>query len=153
MSMSAEDQADPYVPVPPSPFAKRVMGPISKLLNSPMSRLAGRRQFGVVAEVRHVGRRSGRTYRTTVNASIHGDVAVIPLTFGNQSDWSRNVRAAGGCTVRMKGRTYDATHPELLDIKDAQQLLRAAFSPVLRVFFRTYGLRQVMCLRVTPADG
>jgi hypothetical protein len=37
---------------------------------------------------------------------VHGDVILIALTFGNQSDWSRNVRAAGGCTIWINGPDY-----------------------------------------------
>src|SRR2546421_891560 len=60
-----------------------------------MVRLAGRRFFPM-AQIHHVGRRSGKAYVTPTSAQIHGDVLLIPLTFGNRSDWSRNVRAAAG---------------------------------------------------------
>ena len=52
--------------------------------------------------------------------------------FGNRSDWSQNVRAAGGCSLRLNGRDYDATRPELLSLQEAQPLVRAAFSPLER---------------------
>jgi hypothetical protein len=58
---------------------------------------SGRRHFGGAATLGHTGRRSGRTYTTPVGAHFTGDTAIIPLTFGNTSDWVRNVRSAGGC--------------------------------------------------------
>ena len=99
--------------------------------------------LGVVV---HRGRRSGRTYVTPVGARRVGDMVLIPLTFGNQSDWSRNVRAAGGCTVRLGGHTYRATSPELVTWADDRALIASAFNPVLRAGFRLLGIRQFMRL-------
>ena len=134
--------------VPPSRFVRIVMRPMTKPLNPLIGRAAGRRHFGMAAQIRHTGRRSGRSYMTPASARISGDVAVIPLTFGSQSDWSRNVRAAGGCSIRLNGRDYDLTQPELLSVADVQPLIRSMFSPTQRAAFRMLGIRQVMRLRV-----
>jgi hypothetical protein len=45
--------------------------------------------------------------------------------FGNRSDWPQNMRAAGGCSLRLNGRDYDATRPEFLSLQEAQPLVRA----------------------------
>ena len=137
--------------VPPSRFVRIVMGPMTRPLNPLIVKAAGRRHFGMAAQIRHTGRRSGRSYTTPASARISGDVAVIPLTFGSQSDWSRNVRAAGGCSIRLNGRDYDATRPELLSVTDVQPLVRSMFSPVERAAFRMLGIRQVMRLRLADA--
>jgi len=134
--------------VPPSRFVRIVMRPMTKPLNPLIGRAAGRRHFGMAAQIRHTGRRSGRSYMTPASARISGDVVVIPLTFGSQSDWSRNVRAAGGCSIRLNGRDYDLTQPELLSVADVQPLVRSMFSPTQRAAFRMLGIRQVMRLRV-----
>ena len=105
----------------------------------------------MAAQVRHVGRRSGRPYTTPVGARLAGDTIVIPLTFGNTSDWSRNVRAAGGCVVRLGGTDHRAVQPELADRGQAAPVVRAAFSPVQRAMFRMLGIRQYLLLR--RADG
>jgi hypothetical protein len=76
---------------------------------------------------------------------------VIPLTFGNQSDWSRNVRAAGGGVIRLDGADYQVSQPELADWAEAAPLVRAAFNPVMRGAFRMLGIRQFLLLRL--ADG
>ncbi|WP_175611227.1 hypothetical protein [Mycobacterium sp. SP-6446] len=65
---------------------------MSRLLNPLVGVLAGRRFVPVIARVHHVGRRSGKPYVTSTGAHITGDTIVIPLSFGNQSDWARNVR-------------------------------------------------------------
>jgi hypothetical protein len=75
------------------------------------------------------------------------------LTFGNRSDWSQNVRAAGGCSLRLNGRDYDATRPELLSLQEAQPPVRTAFSPLERASFGMLGIRQVMRLHVVPAEA
>jgi len=137
--------------VPPSRFVRIVMRPMTKPLNPLIGRAAGRRHFGMAAQIRHTGRRSGRSYMTPASARISGDVVVIPLTFGSQSDWSRNVRAAGGCSIRLNGRDYDLTQPELLCVADVQPLIRSMFSPVQRAAFRMLGIRQVMRLRLADA--
>ncbi len=139
-------------PIPPSAVVKIVMRPMTKLLNPLIDKLAGRRHFRMAAQIRHVGRRSGRPYLTPGGARRSGDFVVIPLTFGNRSDWSQNVRAAGGCSIRLNGQDYDATQPEFLSAQDARPLVRSAFSPVERASFRMLGIRQFMRLHVVPAE-
>jgi len=114
-----------------------------------IQRIAGARHFRMAAELRHVGRRSGRPYVTAVGARRAGDVVVIPLTFGNRSDWSQNVRAAGGGSVRLRGQDYVATSPRLLSRPEARPLLRVAFTPLERASFRLLGIRQFMQLEIS----
>ena len=96
------------------------MRPMTKALNPVMATVAGRRHFSGAARLTHTGRRSGRSYVAIVGAHVTGDTAVIPLTFGNTSDWARNVRAAGGCSVRLNGTDYSLTQPEFLSAVDAE---------------------------------
>lgn len=133
--------------VGPSRLVTVVMAPLTRMLNPVIMRLAGRRHFRMAAQIRHVGRRSGRPYVTPAGARLTGDAFVIPLTFGNQSDWSRNVRAAGGCSIRLNGVDYLASHPQLADRTQARGLVRAAFSPVERATFRMLGIRQFLLLQ------
>jgi deazaflavin-dependent oxidoreductase (nitroreductase family) len=144
--MNASDAQAPAV-VRPSRLVAVVMGPLTKVLNPVMLKLAGRRHVVMAAQIRHVGRRSGRPYVTPAGARLTGDTFVIPLTFGNSSDWSRNVRAAGGCEIRLDGTEYRAVQPELADRDQARPVLRAAFGPVERVMFRMLGIRQYLLLR------
>lgn len=136
--------------VEPSMLVRVAMRPMTRVLNPLIGRMAGRRHFPMAARLGHAGRRSGRPYVTSVGARVRGDLAVIPLTFGNQSDWSRNVRAAGGCSIRVNGQDYRATEPEFLDRSAAGPLLAAAFSPLVRASFRLLGIRQYLRLRVQP---
>ena len=137
-------------PVRPAPFVRMVIRPMTKVLNPLIVKLAGRRNFAMAAQIQHIGRRSGKVYVTPATAHLHGDRIVIALTFGNQSDWARNVRAAGGCTVRLNGRSYQGTHPQFLDREEAQPVLKAAFSRSLRAGTRLLGVRQFLVLQVVP---
>lgn len=55
------------------------------------------------AIVSHVGRKSGRAYRTPVNAFRTDDGYIIALTYGSESDWVKNVLAAGSCELQTRG--------------------------------------------------
>ena len=77
---------------------------------------------------------------------------MIPLTFGNQSDWSRNVQAAGGCSIRLNGLDYDTIQPEFLSVQEAMPLVRAAFNPLERASFKMLGIRQFMRLHIMPDE-
>ncbi len=107
----AQRLAGTLEPVGPSLIVKIVMRPMTKILNPLIVKLAGRRHFHMAAQIRHVGQRSGRTYITPVSARRSGDTVLIALTFGNQSDWSRNVRSAGGGSIRIEGEDFDVTQP------------------------------------------
>jgi deazaflavin-dependent oxidoreductase (nitroreductase family) len=150
MTAGSPEAREVLEPVGPALVVRAVIRPMTKILNPVIVKLAGRRHFPWAAQIRHVGRRTGKAYVTPATAHVHGDVIVIALTFGNQSDWSRNVRAAGGCTIGVNGRDYRASDPQLLRREDAADLIRSAFNPLERVGFRLLGIRQFMRLDVTP---
>ena len=111
--------------------------------------LAGTRWLPVWAVVRHIGRRSGRSYDTPV-AVIPGDgVFYIGLPWGRDTDWVRNLRAAGGGTVVWKGREYAVSDPTFVD---KAEVLTVAGTPRRQVLAR-WSLRDFLRLRRVPADG
>ena len=65
------------------------------------------------AIVSHVGRKSGRTYRTPVNAFRTNDGYIIALTYGSESDWVKNVLAAGQCELQTRGRRVRLISPRI----------------------------------------
>jgi deazaflavin-dependent oxidoreductase (nitroreductase family) len=145
--MNVSQAPDTLAVVKPSRLVAVAIRPLVKLLNPVMLRLAGRRHMGMATQIRHVGRRSGRPYVTPVGARLTGDTFVIPLTFGNTSDWSRNVRAAGGCEIRLNGVDYRAETPHLVDGPEAKKVVKAAFGPAERAMFRVLGIRQYLLLQ------
>jgi deazaflavin-dependent oxidoreductase (nitroreductase family) len=90
---------------------------------------AGRHVFAVV---HHVGRRSGRAYTTPVVAWPLPDGFIISLPYGADTDWCRNVLAAGQGTLQWHGRAYTITKPEVIATATAQPLLPAWVRIVLR---------------------
>lgn len=66
--------------------------------------------FGIVV---HRGRKSGKTFRTPVNVFVRDNAYVFALTYGVQSDWVRNVQAAGGCGLVTRRTTVQLTDPRI----------------------------------------
>jgi deazaflavin-dependent oxidoreductase (nitroreductase family) len=138
-----------FVPVEPSPIVRLVLGPLSRFLNPLVGVLAGRRFVPLIARIHHVGRRSGKPYTTPTGAHVTGNTIVIPLSFGNVSDWARNVRAAGGCVVALGGKSYRATQPRFVEAADAKPVVDQSFNAVNRFGFRLFGIRQYLLLQTT----
>jgi deazaflavin-dependent oxidoreductase (nitroreductase family) len=141
-----------FVSVGPSLIVRLILRPLSTLLNPLVGTFAGRRFVPVIGRVHHVGRRSGKPYQTPTGIAVVGDTAVIPLSFGNRSDWSRNVRAAGNCVVQLGGKSYRATQPRFVDAASAKPIVRRAFDPMNRLGFRFFGIKQYLLLRVQPTS-
>jgi deazaflavin-dependent oxidoreductase (nitroreductase family) len=85
--------------------------------------------FGVVV---HRGRRSGRLYRTPVNVFATQDGYVLALTYGPDTDWVKNVLAAGGCELQTRGRVIRLGSPRLFR-DEARRDVRPLERRVLRV--------------------
>ena len=120
----------------------------TRLLNPLILSLAGRQRLPMFAVIHHRGRRSGRSYSTPIGARPTADGFVIPLTFGKQADWFRNVQAAGGCVIRWKGADYPLIEPEVVDWATA----RSAFYPLERVVMPIIGIEQFVRLRNAPTN-
>jgi deazaflavin-dependent oxidoreductase (nitroreductase family) len=85
-----------------------------------------------LAVVHHVGRKSRRAYRTPVVA-FHSDAGfVVPMTYGRDVDWARNIVRARGCELERLGRRVKTRNPRIVNLDAAEDRLPAA----LRSFFR-----------------
>lgn len=82
-----------------------------QVINRIMLLFAGRRIYAVV---HHVGRKSGKLYKTPVVASLIEGGLVMPLPYGADTDWCQNVVAAGRCTIELDKETYEASEPEII---------------------------------------
>ena len=69
--------------------------------------------------IHHVGRRSGRPYRTPLEAHRVDDGFIFMLVYGSRSDWVQNVLAAGRASLEFEGTTVDLVGPELLSAERA----------------------------------
>ena len=89
-----------------------------------------------LAVVHHVGRKSGRQYRSPVVAFRSDTGFVIPMTYGLDVDWARNLVQAGGGDVEQMGRRVAVRSPRIVDFDVAAPRLPAA----LRALFRAGNL-------------
>jgi deazaflavin-dependent oxidoreductase (nitroreductase family) len=78
---------------------------------------------GPFSVVRHVGRHTGRIYQTPVLASYTGQIVIIPLSYGENVDWLRNVLARGGCEMRWQNQWIWVGNPEVIGPEKAFSLL------------------------------
>jgi deazaflavin-dependent oxidoreductase (nitroreductase family) len=67
----------------------------------------------------HVGRSSGATYRTPLDAHPVDGGYVFILVYGSRSDWVRNVLAAGHARLAIDGQDIELAAPRLISEKDA----------------------------------
>ena len=67
----------------------------------------------------HVGRRSGRTFHTPMDAFPTDTGYVCVVRYGQDSDWVRNTMAAGGARLRVDGDELELTSPRLVSEEEA----------------------------------
>jgi deazaflavin-dependent oxidoreductase (nitroreductase family) len=113
------------------PFTIRFVNPFTRLF---AGWLPG---FGLLS---YTGRTSGRRYRTPLNVFRRGGVYVFALTYGSEVDWVRNVLAAGGCEIRVRGRDVRLVEPEML-VDPAGRLMPLPVRVFLRIIRVTEYLR------------
>jgi len=86
--------------------------------------------------LRHVGRVSGRTFRTPVGAVPVEGGYVINIVYGRRTDWLRNVLAAGECVLEVDGQERACVRPRIVALADVGRV-----GPVERSLRITEGLR------------
>ena len=96
----------------------------------------------------HRGRRSGREYQTPVNVFASEDGYVLALTYGPDTDWVKNVLAAGGCELRTRGHATRLTSPRLYHDES-----RRGIRPVERQVLRLIGVADFLCLQTVSASA
>ncbi len=89
-------------------------GQINKRIFNPRAVRSGKWQV-----IGHVGRTSGRSYRTPVEAIPVDDGFIVMLVYGSRSDWVQNVLAAGSATVEIDGAIIDLVDPCVIDLDEA----------------------------------
>ena len=107
--------------------------------------LAGTRFLPLYGVISHRGRRSGKVYRTPVVVRPTNDGFIVPMPWGESTDWYRNVWAAGQCTIRWKDRDYSLGDPEV--IADAAAAA-PGFSGFERAMMTRLGIKQALRLHL-----
>lgn len=96
---------------------------------------------GVRPVLTHVGRTSGETYRTPLDAHPVDGGYLFVLVYGSGSDWVRNVLAAGHARLTIEGEDIDLTTPRLVGEDEARQALADSVKPPPRLLRITEYLR------------
>ena len=96
---------------------------LSNLYVNRMTLSRAGRTNSLFAIVHHVGRKSGQEYRSPVMAQKVGKWFVVPLPYGDDVHWCRNVFAASQCTIDWRGHSYTASAPRLLTAEVVSQRL------------------------------
>lgn len=115
-----------------------------KHLNPQMMRFAGGEHW-YSSVVRHRGRVTGREYATPVWAVRANGHFYIPLPYGEDVDWCRNILQAGSCVIDHHGRRYEPTDPAIVSSEEAASELPLRD----RIRFSTYGVSSYLRLDVT----
>ena len=84
---------------------------------------------GVYPVVQHVGRTSGRFYETPLDAYPTKTGYVLVARYGPESDWVRNILAAGTATLRVEGQDHALDSPRLISQEEALEALVSADPP------------------------
>lgn len=106
---------------------------IAKATGPIAARVAETGLIPIWAVVRHRGRRSGKLYATPIAIRPTPDGFVLPLPWGEGTDWCRNLRAAGGGVVRFGGAEIEVNSPEIIDAADALPAFSATMRPIVRL--------------------
>jgi deazaflavin-dependent oxidoreductase (nitroreductase family) len=96
--------------------------------------------FGILT---YVGRKSGRFHRTPVNVFRAPEGFFIALTYGRNSEWVKNVVAAGGCQLETRRVLYQLSAPTIV-----HDPTRRRFPLLVRMMLRLIGANRTA--RIPP---
>jgi deazaflavin-dependent oxidoreductase (nitroreductase family) len=101
--------------------------------------------FGIV---HHIGRRSGRALATPLNVFRKPEGGfIIALTYGPDTDWLRNITAAGGCTITTRGVSHRLVNPRVIADPNL-----SGMPPVVRSILRLNHVQQFLHLDPAPPE-
>ena len=87
------------------PFALHIINHFTRLFAGWMP------GFGLLT---YRGRTTGNIYRLPINVFVRDGHCIFVLTYGSESQWVKNVLAAGECQIQMRGRDVRLIEPELI---------------------------------------
>ncbi len=127
------------------PYDQRAIN--KRYVNPLMLKIAGRRPFPQ-ALIHHVGRKSGHSYTTPVAVAPITHGFVVPLAYGVDVDWCRNILAADNCTLQWHGATYNLVEPEVVAVSSIIPEIR----PFQQVIFRMLKVEYALKLQLSTAS-
>jgi deazaflavin-dependent oxidoreductase (nitroreductase family) len=78
----------------------------------------------------HVGRKSGKPYRTPLTVFSTDDGVAILLTYGPDRDWLKNIVSSNGGRMRRHGKTFAVTEPQVMSKAKAAESVKGWMRPM-----------------------
>ncbi|MBN7548407.1 nitroreductase family deazaflavin-dependent oxidoreductase [Mycobacteroides abscessus subsp. abscessus] len=113
--------------------APRGLARFNRYVTNPLAKLfAGWAPLWGIIE--HVGRSSGKVYRTPLTVFGIDTGYVILVGYGLESNWIKNVRSAGTAVMHRHGRAVIVNNPQIVSKAQAQEWIK----PSSRLFYRLF---------------
>ncbi len=93
------------------------------------------------ATLHHLGRKSHTPYATPVYATPIPDGFIIPLPYGTEVDWLKNVLADGSARLDYDGVSHHAEAPEIVPASTFDHYLPTRWRARMRWFNNEYFLK------------
>ena len=113
------------VPRAVAQFNRRVTNPVARSLTP---------WLPCLGTLEHVGRKSGRHYRTPLFVFKTRDGFVILIGYGPETDWLKNVLAGGPTVLHKRGKALALGSPRIVSKAEAAPLV----TPAPRLFYRLF---------------
>ena len=78
----------------------------------------------------HVGRKSGKPYRTPLNVFPTDDGVAILLTYGPDRDWLKNISATGHARMKRMGERIELADPRVVTKAEAAARVTGFWRPI-----------------------
>ncbi|MFV8049975.1 nitroreductase family deazaflavin-dependent oxidoreductase [Mycobacterium sp. 48b] len=106
-------------------FNKHVTNPLARAITPWLPSLG---------TLEHVGRKSGKRYRTPLLVFKTHDGYAILVGYGQQTDWLKNVLAGGPTLLRKRGRVVALTNARVVSKAEGAALVTPSSRPLYRGF-------------------
>jgi deazaflavin-dependent oxidoreductase (nitroreductase family) len=113
------------VPRAVAEFNRRVTNPVARSLTP---------WLPCLGTLEHVGRKSGRHYRTPLLVFKTRNGFVILIGYGPETDWLKNVFAGGPTVLHKRGKAIALANPQIVSKAEAAPLI----TPAPRLFYRLF---------------
>jgi deazaflavin-dependent oxidoreductase (nitroreductase family) len=109
--------------------------------------------YAAFADLEHVGRVSGTVRHTPLRAFRTGNTVVIGINFGPESDWLKNIQAAGGCRMRLGGEVLELGAPRVVPVRQGVRGMPWLFGVTLKYVVRTTECVELPVVTVSEEKG
>jgi hypothetical protein len=114
-----------------------------RFTNPMMTRSIAAGKRGNLGLIIHRGRTSGREYTTPVRIDAIPGGFLVPMPYGTDTDWLKNILAAQGALLRFQGHDITVDQPEIIDAATGLAMLSPSSARVARLM----GIKHYLRLR------